>query len=65
MAMMPMMLGFLTLSFPMGLGLYLLISHLMGIAIQYFVTGWGSLFPTKKVQEAATTSPTTSGGDIT
>jgi len=49
--MMPLMLGFLTLSFPIGLGLYLLISNILGIIIQYFVTGWGSLFSFKKPAE--------------
>ncbi len=49
--MMPLMLGFLTLSFPIGLGLYLLISNIIGIIIQYFVTGWGSLFSFSKPAE--------------
>jgi YidC/Oxa1 family membrane protein insertase len=43
--MMPVMLGFFALSFPSGLSLYWIVSNIIGITIQYFVTGWGSLFP--------------------
>jgi YidC/Oxa1 family membrane protein insertase len=41
--MMPLMFGFLCLSFPSGLSLYFIISNIVSIAIQYFVTGWGTL----------------------
>jgi len=41
--MMPIMFGFILLSFPSGLGLYIVISTLIGIVMQYFVTGWGGL----------------------
>ena len=45
--MMPVMFGFFSMSpgFPSGLPLYWLVSNLIGIAIQYFVTGWGGLRP--------------------
>jgi YidC/Oxa1 family membrane protein insertase len=35
---MPVMFGFFTLQFPSGLGLYILFSNVLGIAIQYFVS---------------------------
>jgi len=42
--MMPLMFGFLCLSFPAGLGLYWAVSNVIGIVTQYFVTGgWGYL----------------------
>lgn len=41
--MMPMMFGVLTISFPSGLALYWVVSNLVGIVIQYYVTGWGGL----------------------
>ena len=42
--MMPLMFGFLSLSFPTGLGLYWAVSNVIGIITQYFVTGgWGYL----------------------
>lgn len=43
--MMPVMLGFFAFSFPTGLSLYWIVSNIIGIAIQYFVAGWGTLFP--------------------
>ena len=41
--MMPMMFGFFTVSFASGLAIYWLISNVISIVIQYYVTGWGSL----------------------
>ncbi|MFC1965632.1 YidC/Oxa1 family membrane protein insertase [Chloroflexota bacterium] len=43
--MMPMMFAFLTLSFPSGLALYWVISNVISVVMQYFVTGWGGLAP--------------------
>ncbi|HEX2174161.1 MAG TPA: YidC/Oxa1 family membrane protein insertase, partial [Dehalococcoidia bacterium] len=43
--MMPIMYGYFTVVVSSGLAIYWLVSNLIGIAIQYFVTGWGSLFP--------------------
>jgi len=40
---MPLMFGFLAMSFPSGLALYWLASNVISIVIQYFVTGWGGL----------------------
>ena len=56
--MMPLMFGFFTLQFPTGLALYWIISNVVGIVIQGFVTGWGPLTslasPFKRTEEAAT-----------
>ncbi|MFH1487161.1 MAG: YidC/Oxa1 family membrane protein insertase [Chloroflexota bacterium] len=41
---MPAMFGFFTLQFPSGLALYWVVSNGLSIGIQYYVTGWGSLF---------------------
>lgn len=43
---MPLMFAFFTIQFPSGLAIYWLISNLISVVIQYFVTGWGSLEPT-------------------
>ena len=43
--MMPLMIGFFSLQFPSGLSLYWIVSNVIGVAIQYFITGWGPLFP--------------------
>ena len=40
---MPVMFAFLTLSFPSGLALYWVVSNIISIVMQYFITGWGSL----------------------
>lgn len=41
--MMPLTFGIFTMGFPSGLALYWVVSNLISIGIQYFVTGWGSL----------------------
>ena len=41
--MMPLMFAFLTLQFPSGLALYWVVSNVISIAMQYFITGWGGL----------------------
>jgi len=44
--MMPVMFTFLAMSFPSGLALYWVVSNVITIGIQYFVTGgWGGLVP--------------------
>jgi YidC/Oxa1 family membrane protein insertase len=45
--MMPLMFVFLSMSFPSGLALYWVTSNVVGIVMQYFVTGWGGLIPSK------------------
>jgi len=41
--MMPLMFVFFSFSFPSGLTLYWFVSNVVGIVMQYFVTGWGGL----------------------
>ena len=43
--MMPIFLGAFSLGWPSGLPLYWVVSNILGISIQYFITGWGPLFP--------------------
>jgi YidC/Oxa1 family membrane protein insertase len=42
--MMPIMLAFFAFQFPSGLALYWVVSNLIGIGTQYFITGWAPLF---------------------
>ena len=42
--MMPVMLGLLSMTFPSGLALYWVISNIVGIATQGFITGWEPLY---------------------
>ena len=41
--MMPVMFGFFTLNFPSGLAVYWVVSNVIGVVIQGFVTGWDPL----------------------
>jgi len=41
--MMPFMFGLFTLMFPSGLSLFWAVSNVIGIGIQYWITGWGYL----------------------
>lgn len=50
--MMPVMFGFITINLPAGLGLYFIVSSLIGIVIQYFTTGWGGLMPQRAAASA-------------
>jgi YidC/Oxa1 family membrane protein insertase len=43
--MMPIFLGVFSMGWPSGLPLYWIVSNLIGVSIQYFITGWGPLFP--------------------
>ena len=40
---MPLMFAFLTLQFPSGLALYWVVSNIISIVVQYYITGWGGL----------------------
>ena len=56
---MPLMFGFFTLSFEAGLALYWIVSNIVGIAIQGFITGWGplvSLVNFRRAQEPVATT---------
>ena len=62
--MMPFMFGFLTLTLPSGLPLYWFVSNLIGVVIQYYVTGWGGLFPARaRVVPTSTTADSTNQGE--
>ncbi|MEX2431526.1 MAG: YidC/Oxa1 family membrane protein insertase [Dehalococcoidia bacterium] len=43
--MFPVMFGMFSLFFPIGLVIYWVASNIIGIVMQYFVTGWGGLRP--------------------
>jgi hypothetical protein len=51
--MMPLMMAFLTMTMPSGLGIYFLVSQIITIVIQYFIYGWGGLFAKAPAPEAA------------
>jgi YidC/Oxa1 family membrane protein insertase len=42
---MPLMFGFITMSVASGLAVYFVVTNLVGIVIQYFISGWGGLLP--------------------
>jgi YidC/Oxa1 family membrane protein insertase len=43
----PLMIGYFALQVPAGLGLYWFVGNLVSIIQQYFVVGWGNLFPNR------------------
>ena len=43
MTFMPLVFGFVFISLPAGLSLYYVVSNILSMIQQYFVTGWGSL----------------------
>ena len=51
--MMPLMFGFFTTTFPSGLALYWVVSNIVGMIIQGFVTGWGPLTDMLKFKREA------------
>jgi len=51
--MMPLMFGFLCLSFPSGLALFWVTSSVIRVVIQYNVTGWGGLFPARAAKQVS------------
>ena len=44
MVMMPLFIGYISLSFPIGLSLYWIVFNVVGIVQQYLTSGWGNLF---------------------
>ncbi len=50
--MMPMMFFFLSTTFPSGLALYWVMSNIISIVMQYFITGWGTLLPARAARES-------------
>ena len=63
--MIPIFLGFFSLQWPSGLPLYWIISNVIGVGIQYFITGWGPLFPLIPRSAPAASRPTQTAGDDT
>ncbi|MCZ6535801.1 MAG: YidC/Oxa1 family membrane protein insertase [Chloroflexi bacterium] len=55
--MMPIMLGLLTMTFPSGLALYWVVSNVVGVLTQYFITGWEPLFRKSTAPTAPTPAP--------
>ena len=49
--MLPLMFTFFSFTFPSGLALYWVASNLIGVVIQYRVTGWGTLFRPSRTAE--------------
>ncbi len=47
----PLMMGIISISLPGGLGLYFLVSNIIGVIMQYFVTGWGTLRLPEPIRE--------------
>lgn len=58
--MMPVMFAVLTLQFPSGLAVYWVASTVIGVVMQYFVTGWGPLLPSRASKAAP--APTAEAG---
>jgi len=65
--MMPIFLGVFSLGWPSGLPLYWIVSNLIGVSIQYFITGWGPLFPLfpKATPAPASNQPSQGSQDTT
>ena len=57
--MMPIMFGFFTTTFPSGLALYWVVSNIVGMIIQGFVTGWTPLIDMLKFKREEPTPPPT------
>ena len=58
--MMPAMFGFFTLNFPSGLALYWVVSNVVGVAIQGFVTGWDPIINLFKFRRGGSEDDTAS-----
>jgi len=55
--MMPLMFGFFSMQFPSGLALYWVISNIVGIVIQGFITGWDPLRNILDFKKSRTAEP--------
>ena len=55
--MMPLMIAVFSFTFPSGLALYWIVSNIVGIGIQYFITGWAPLFPIFPRSQPQATAP--------
>lgn len=56
--MMPLFIGYISLSFPVGLSLYWIVFNIVGIIQQYLTNGWGNLLVGTPWAKATTTSNT-------
>ena len=54
--MMPLFIGYISLSFPIGLSLYWIVFNVVGVVQQYFTNGWGNLFDGTPWASAAATA---------
>ena len=59
---MPIMFGFFTLNFETGLALYWIVSNVIGIVIQGFITGWGPLADLRRFGRQPPSPESASGG---
>jgi YidC/Oxa1 family membrane protein insertase len=58
---MPLMIAFFSFTLPSGLSLYWVASNVIGIGIQYFITGWQPIFPLfPRSEPVPATGPTSS-----
>jgi len=68
--MMPLLFAFFTLQFPSGLALFWVVSNIIGIVMQYYITGWGALEETvqrwrgKVAPVPATTQPVPAATEV-
>ena len=59
---MPLMIAFFSFTLPSGLSLYWIASNVIGIGIQYFVTGWQPIFPLfPRTEPEPATAPSSPG----
>ena len=58
--MMPLLFAYMTFQFASGLALYWVVSNIISIVLQYYITGWGGLtwFSKKNSQPGKPTKPT-------
>jgi YidC/Oxa1 family membrane protein insertase len=58
--MMPLLFAYMTFQFASGLALYWVVSNIISIVMQYYITGWGGLtwFSKKNSQPGKPTKPT-------
>jgi YidC/Oxa1 family membrane protein insertase len=52
--MMPLFIGYISLSFPIGLSLYWIVFNIVGIIQQYMTSGWGTLLTSLPFLKPAT-----------
>ena len=61
--MMPLFIGFITFSFEAGLAIYWIMSNVVGIIIQGFVTGWAPILALASLGRSKTASVGNAGGE--